>query len=105
MEDLSDLIKVQNFYDVMGYIGYTSNKPEDRRKLYILDIYEVKRRSDGKQFGYNVITKSIGSGKECKFTVFNREYKKTPIKKGDIIYCKSFRRNGTYYDLTDYFKI
>ena len=69
MEDLSDLIKVRNFADVMGYIGYISGKEEDRRKLYVLEVYPLVRKKDGKQFGYSVITKSIGSGKEGRFTV------------------------------------
>ncbi len=29
MDDLSDIIKVRNFYDVMGYIGYVSMKRTD----------------------------------------------------------------------------
>ena len=38
MDDLSDIIKVRNFYDVMGYIGYVSGNEADRRKLYITDM-------------------------------------------------------------------
>ena len=102
LEDLSDLMKVRNFADVMGYVGYVSGKPEDRRKLYIMDIRPVNRKKDGKQFGYSVITKSIGSGKEARFTIFNRVYNRVPVHKDDIIYCKSFDRDGIYYQLTDY---
>lgn len=105
MCDLSDIDKVRNFYDVMGYIGYVSGKEEDRRKLYILDIFPVSRRSDKRQFGYSVITKSIGSGKESRFTVFNAVYKKEPIVKGDIILCKGFEREGQYFKLTNYEKV
>ena len=105
MEDLSDLIKVQNFYDAMGYIGYVSGKEEDRRKLYILDLYPVSRKKDGKQFGYSIVTKSIGSGKESRFTVFNPVFNQNPVKKGDIIYCQSFQRDGQYFRLTGYSKI
>ena len=53
----------------MGYMGYISGKDEDRRKLYVLDLYPLKRKKDGKQFGYSIITKSIGSGKESRFTI------------------------------------
>lgn len=105
MDDLRDIDKVRNFYDVMGYVGYVSGKTEDRRKLYVLDIYPVSRKSDKKQFGYSVITKSIGSGKESRFTVFNAVYKTDPIKKGDIIFCKGFERDGQYFRLTSYEKI
>lgn len=105
MDDLRDIDKVRNFYDVMGYVGYVSGKAEDRRKLYVLDIYPLSRKSDKKQFGYSVITKSIGSGKESRFTVFNAVYKTDPIQKGDIILCKGFERDGQYFRLTSYEKI
>lgn len=105
MDDLNDLIKVRNFVDVMGYVGYVSGKEEDRRKLYVLDVYTLVRKSDGKQFGYSVVTKSIGSGVESRFTVVNSVYNQDPIKKGDIIYCKSYERQGQYYRLTGYSKV
>ena len=105
MDDLSDLTKVRNFYDVMGYIGYVTGKEEDRRKLYILKMQPLKRKADGKQFGYSVFTKSIGSGKESRFTLFNKDYKKCPIQEGDIVFCKAFVRDGEYFKLLSYEKI
>ena len=105
MDDLSDIIKVRNFYDVMGYIGYVSGKEEDRRKLYVTEVKPLHRKSDNKRFGYSIFTKSIGSGKESRFTVFSRVYDKDPIKEGDIIYCQGYERDGQYYKLTAYSKI
>lgn len=105
MDDLSDLIKVRNFVDVMGYVGYVSGNDEDRRKLYVLDVYPLVRRKDNKQFGYSIVTKSIGSGKEGRFTVVNKIYDDDPIHKGDIIYCKSYEKNGQYFRLTGYSKV
>lgn len=105
MDDLSDLVKVRNFVDVMGYVGYVSGKEEDRRKLYVMDVFPVSRKKDGKQFGYSVLTKSIGSGVDGKFTVFNNVYNKDPIKKGEIIYCTGFQRDGIYFRLTSYNKV
>lgn len=105
MEDLSDILKVQNFADVMGYAGYVSGKNEDRKKLYVLDVFPLVRKKDGKQFGYSVITKSIGSGKESRFSVFNRVYDASPIKKGDVIYCREYIREGQYFQLTSFEKI
>ena len=102
LADLSDLIKVRNFIDVMGYAGYVSNKQEDRRKLYVREVYPLLRKRDGKQFGYSVLTQSLGSGIESRFTVFNRVYDKDPIKKEDIIYCKDYVRDGPYFTLTSY---
>ena len=105
LPDISDILKVRNFYDVMGYMGYVSGKEEDRRKLCVVDIYPVHRKRDGKQFGYSIITKSIGSGKESRFTVFNKIYESEPIHKGDIIFCGGFVKDGCYYTLTNYHKI
>lgn len=102
MEDISDIIKIHNFADVMGYVGYTSGKEEDRTKLYITGTKPVRRKSDGKQFGYSVFTQSIGSGKESRFTVKNRVFDKAPIKEGDLIRCKLWQRNGAYFELLDY---
>lgn len=105
LSDLSDTIKVHNFADIMGYVGYVSNKPEDRPKLYVLETYPLVRHKDNKQFGYSVITKSIGSGIESRFTVVNRLYDTNPIHKGDIIFCKGYTRNGEYFRMTAYDKI
>lgn len=105
MEDLDDLLKVRNFADVMGYIGYVSGKEEDRRKLYVLDVYPLARKKDNKQFGYSVVTKSIGSGKEARFTVVNKVYDEDPIMKGDIILCKGYEKQGQYFKLTSYSKV
>ena len=41
--DLDDMVKVRNFADIMGYVGYSSGKEEDRRKLYVMGrVYSVK---------------------------------------------------------------
>lgn len=105
LSDLSDIEKVRNFYDVLGYVGYVSGKEEDRRKLYLTDVHPLKRRRDGRQFGYSFYTKSIGSGIESRFTVFNRTYNTSPVKEGDIILCKRFERDGQYFTMTDYERI
>ena len=89
----------------MGYVGYVSGKDEDRRKLYVLEVYPLVRRKDNKQFGYSVVTKSIGSGKESRFTVMNKVYDTDPIKKGDIVLCTGYERDGQYYRLTNYSKV
>ena len=105
MSDLSDVLKVQNFADAMGYAGYVSGKEEDRRKLYVMEVYPVCRKKDGKQFGYSVLTKSIGSGKEARFTVFNPVFSKDPIRKGDVIVCRGYIKEGQYFRMTLYDKL
>lgn len=100
--DIEDYIKAQSFAEAMGYYGYTSGKEEDRKKLFVRDVFPVKRKSDGKQFGYSVLTQSLGSGVEARFTVYTREYDKHPIHKGDIIFCDHYVRKGQYFDLMAY---
>ena len=103
LPDFSLISKVKYFAEVMGYSGYTTGKDEDMKKLYVKDIYQLKRKSDGKQFGYSVITQSIGSGKEARFTVFNKEYNYLPISKGDIIRLIDWTRDkGLYFTLRQY---
>ena len=105
MDDLSDIIKVRNFCDIMGYMGYVSGRDADRRKLYVTDVKPLSRKRDSKLFGYSVFTKSIGSGKESRFTVFCKVFDQNPLQEGDIIYCKVYEREGQYFRLTAYDKI
>lgn len=105
LPDLSDVVKVRNFVGIMGYVGYVSGKEEDRKKLCIIDIFPLCRKKDGKQFGYSFVTKSIGSGVESRFTVFNRVYDATPVEKGDIIGVGLWHREGQYFTLDGYRKI
>lgn len=102
LDDLTSIVKIQNSIDILGYVGYTSDRQEDRPKLFVLDVYPLVRKKDNKQFGYSVVTKSVGSGKECRFTVVNGVFNKDPIAKGDIILCKGYERNGEYFRMTSY---
>lgn len=103
LPDFSLIAKVKYFADVMGYSGYTTGRDEDMKKLYVKEIRPLKRKSDGKQFGYSVITQSIGSGKEARFTLFNREFDRMPIAGGDIIRLIDWTRDkGMYFTLRAY---
>lgn len=101
LEDLSIVMKAKNFSDAMGYAGYVSGREEDRRKLYVKMVRPATSRQ-GKQFGYNIFTRSLGSGVESRFTVYTKEYDKDPIKKDDVILCKSFTRDRGYFTLRQY---
>lgn len=94
--------QIQNQKELLGFINLITLKPEDKPKLFIKEVYELKRKKDGKQFGYSIVTQSIGSGKESRFTVLNSLYKKEPIIKEDIILCKDYKRDGKYFTMTDY---
>lgn len=102
LSDLEVFHKVKNYADILGYPGYISGREEDRRVLYVLDIFPAKRKKDKVQFGYNIVTKSVGSGVEARFTIFNTVYKKDPIKKGDLIYCKAYTVDRSYFTMRQY---
>ena len=102
LEDVSTMLKVKNYADASGGVVYVSGEESDRRKLYVNKTYPIKRKRDGKQIGWSVVAKSIGSGKESRYTVWNRLYDNDPIKSGDIIYCKSYDADGQYFTLTNY---
>lgn len=105
LKDLDAVMKARNFSDIMGYAGYVSWRQEDRAKLYVVNVIPLKRKKDGKRFGYSVITKSIGSGKESRFTVFNSVFDRAPIQRDDIILCTSYVKEGEYFKMTSYEKL
>ena len=105
LPDLDDKAKIQNFIDAMGYAGYCTGREEDRRKLYITDVKPSKRKKDGKVWAYIIETVSLGSGKAGRFTVVKKIYERDQIRVSDLIYCRSFERDGQYFRLTDYQKI
>jgi DNA polymerase-3 subunit alpha len=100
--DLSALAKAKNYKDVMGYSGYVSGKEEDRNKLYVKEVYPVRRKKDNAVFGYSVVTQSIGSGKESRMTVFKKKYDEDPVNPEDFIVCKRWERDGIYFRMLNY---
>jgi len=102
LDELPLAVRVKSYADIMGYVGYVTGREEDRRKLYIKEVRQLHRKSDGKQFGYSIKTQSIGSGKEGQFTIRNALFNRTPVQEGDIVYCLNWERNGAYFHLTNY---
>jgi len=105
LPDIDDAAKVRNFIDVMGYAGYFSGKEEDRRKLYVTEVWPLVGKKDGKIWAHGIATASIGSGKAGRFTVREGLFKKDPIQAGDIIFCAEYKKDGQYFNLTSYRKI
>lgn len=105
MDDYDLFFKVSAYQSVMGSSGYVTGKEEDRNILYLKDIIPIYRKSDHKQIGYSFITQSIGSGKESRFTVWNIDFNKEPVEKGDLIKCLSWSPNGQYFTMNSYKKL
>ena len=103
LPDLGVVAKTRNFAKAMGYSGYISGREEDRKTLFVRDVYPLKRRSDGKKFGHSILTQSIGSGIESRLTVYNSAFNAQPISKGDIIRVIGWEREkGQYFTLRSY---
>lgn len=102
MSDLDYKIKITTQQEYLGFVSLITGIESDRKKLRIKDVIPLKRKRDGVQFGYSVITQSIGSGIESRFTVLNRLFNRDPIQKNDIILLTSFDRDGAYFTLTGY---
>lgn len=102
MEDYSISVKVKAQIEYLGHISITG-RDADRKFLVVRNVYPLKRKSDGHQFGVNVLTTSLGSGKQSNFTVFTKVYSKFgAIHKGDIIKCLDWERDGKYFRMTKY---
>jgi DNA polymerase-3 subunit alpha len=104
LQEFSLAARVQNFAEIMGYLGYVTGKEADRRTLYIKEVRPLHRKSDGKHFGYSVATQSIGSGKEGQFTVRSALFERVPLHPGDVVHCLGWERRGQYFHMTNYSK-
>ncbi len=101
IDDFDYKNKIATQKEYLGFVSLITEQEEDRPKLFIKKIFEAKRKSDGKQFGYNVIAQSIGSGKETNYTILNRHYTEH-INEESIIYCDKYTQNGKYYNIEKY---
>ena len=96
--------KMSDQKELMGYIDMTTGKPEDRRKLIVLDKFELSGVNG--VWGVAVTTRSIGTGNEARLTIRKSVYDRTPVKKLDVIYGASLSKNDKgYWYLNDYRKL
>lgn len=102
IEDFDYKNQIANQQEFLGFTSLVSGKEDDRPKLYVKKISPLYRKKDNAQFGYSVVAKSIGSGKETRYTIFNSVFKKSPVSEGDVIFCSSYSREGKYFKINDY---
>lgn len=104
--ELDMKVRVQNSLDLLGYIGLATQKPEDRRKLIISDIMPMKSKTGNNIWGYRISTQSLGSGVTSRLTLYERDYRKQPVKRGDIVYAAKVQKNNRgYWELNSYQRI
>lgn len=99
-------VLMENQREILGYIDITTNDPNDRRKLFIEDIFPLMDKWSGKGgvWKYRVKTKSIGSGKSAELSLSTGLYNMVPIQKGNIINCikDPVKDKKGYWNLTEY---
>ena len=84
--DVSFKTKAENQQEYLGYIDLVTGREEDRRKLYIMDYYEIMNKWGGKGvWKVRIKTRSIGSGKESTLSLSPVLVKRNPIQKGSVI--------------------
>jgi DNA polymerase-3 subunit alpha len=105
IDDYDLQTKIKQQMDVLGYVDLTTNRPEDRRRLLIADLYPLKSNKDGAIWGYAAFTRSIGTGKSARLTVRAGAYNTEPFKVGDIIYAYEVSKNKSGYWYLDSFQI
>lgn len=106
LEELPYRVKAANQNEILGYVDMTTQKEEDRRKLYLLDVRPlIGKWNAGKPWKYVFHCKSVGSGKVSLLSVTPYRYNNTIAKalKGDIILAKHVHKNEKgYWELDDY---
>lgn len=108
LSDVPFKTKIQNQKDYLGYVDLTTNKQEDRRKLFIMDLRSMTSKSGahaGEIWGYAVFTRSIGSGKQGRFTIRTDLYNKMPVTKGQVIFVDEYWTNKSGYHYLDRYHV
>lgn len=107
LEELPYRVKAANQNDILGYVDMTTQRDEDRRKLYILDVRTIvgKWNTSGKPWKYIFHCKSIGSGKVSQLSVAPYLYDRSPVSRGDIIYAHKIHKDDKGYWQLDHFEV
>lgn len=106
IEDLDYRVKAENQNEILGYIDLTTGREDDRKKLYIMDVYELPDRFKGGIWKYKVKAKSIGSGKVSSWDVMPYTMSRDKLKSGDIILVEDWNKNSKgYFELYVYKKL
>lgn len=89
--------------EFMGYIDLTTNKKEDRRRVYVLNIFEIKNRFQGGVWKYRVDIKSVGTGRTSSVSVTPYMMRTKPFDVGSILYAAVLHQDDKgYWNMHDY---
>lgn len=103
LPELPYRVRAANQKEILGYVDLTTHLEADRRKLYILEQYELKSKYTGKPWTYVVFAKSIGSGKTSRLYIKPFIFEKEPFREGSIVFARNLQKDGKgYWWLHDY---
>ena len=106
LPEMSYKVRAENQREILGYVDLTTGREEDRRKLFVLDIFGLQNKwnANAKEpWLYKVTTKSIGSGKTATLSVRPGLIKRKKIEKGAIITSPKLQKDPKgYWNLLDY---
>ena len=103
LPELSYKLRAANHMDILGYVDLTTYREADRRKLFVLDRYDLKGKKDGKVWKTKLRCKSVGSGKVSTLDLEPWQVGRQPVQQGDILLAKDVQKTKKgYWNLTDY---
>lgn len=105
LPELTYKVKAENQKEILGYVDMTTGREEDRKKLFVLDVYEIPNKwsPKGGIFKVRVQTKSIGSGKTANLSIAPYLASQKPVHEGDILVNPVVKKDSKgYWNLLDY---
>lgn len=93
--------RIKDQLELMGYIDITTNDPQDRRKLLVLETFELGGPNG--VWGIATTVRSIGTGNEARLTVRKSIFDKKPFAQYNILFGAGLYKNKKgYWYLNDY---
>lgn len=92
---------------ILGYIELTTNKPEDTKKVLILDIKPLIGQYSEEPWCYKIETRSIGTGRTASLNIDKKTWQRLgSLEKMDIIEVTKINKNKSgYWYIYDYKKL
>lgn len=93
--------RIMDQLGLMGYIDITTNDPQDRRKLIVLETFDLNGPNG--VWGVATTVRSIGTGNEARLTVRKSIFDKKPFAQYNILFDAGLYKNKKgYWYLNDY---
>lgn len=108
LPDYSMKMKMAIQEELLGYVDLTTWQEADRTKLLVTDVRALRDTKNNEIWGYALFTRSVGSGKNGRMTVYTRIFEQQPISKMDLLLVDQnnlYKNNKGYWYLTDYERI